>query len=117
MNDAFFMCGFQRFSNLQGDTKTLIYGEPSSLQPVCKSHAFNQLEDEERAASAFLYAVDCSDVGMIYGGEQPCLPIKTHEPFGIRRERRPEHFDCNVTSQLGVTRPVNFTHSALTKRR
>jgi len=65
------------------------------------------------SSSCFLEPVDGRNVGMIQRGEHFRFALKACQPLGVRRQRRRQDFDGNLTLQLRVGRPIHLVPSPL----
>ena len=52
------------------------------------------------------------DVRMVQRGEDFRFALKPREPIVIRRERRRQNLDGDLTLQLRVGRPIHLPHAA-----
>ena len=51
---------------------------------------------------------------MIECRQDACLSLEPSEPLFVSGERLGQHFDGDVTPELGILRPVYFSHAART---
>ena len=70
-----------------------------------KRRSFDELEDER----VFLRAVDSSNVRVVERREHLRFAAKPREPLRVRREILGQHFDGDVSAELGVAGAVDLT--------
>ena len=78
--------------------------------------ALDQFHDEGRRAPALFQAVDAGDVRMVQRREHFGFALKPSQPIVIRRDGRRQDLDGDLALQLGVGRPIDLPHSALTEQ-
>jgi hypothetical protein len=60
----------------------------------------------------FFEIVDRGDVGVIQSGKKLRLTLEPADPFGITGELAGKNLNGDVSFQPGVSRPIDFTHTA-----
>ena len=74
--------------------------------------ALDELHDQGAHVLRLFDAVNGGDVRMIERGEHFRFALKARESIGIGRQRRRKNLERDLTLELGVSRPVDLTHSA-----
>ena len=81
MDDAPLVCRFERFSDLNRQSKRFLDGYRPFLEPVGERGAVDKLLDQEAVSVRFFQAVDRCDVGMIQRREDLGFPLESGQPF------------------------------------
>jgi hypothetical protein len=112
MDDAVRVRGVERLDDLAGDGQRLGERERSADDAFGQRLALDQLEDDGRAGSGVLDAVDGGDARMVDGGEQPRLALEAGEAIRIAGERRRQHLDGHVAAQPRVAGAIHLANPA-----
>ena len=83
VDDALFMSGFERFSDLPRDRQCLVEGNRAPRDPLRQNLAVNELHHQRRDAIRFFDAVDRGDVRMIERREHLRFATESREAIGI----------------------------------
>ncbi len=99
---------FERFGDLTRDRDGFLEWNRPLGDTFRESRSFNELEDER----VFFRSVDGGDVRVVERREHLRFATKPGETLRVRREILGQHFDRDVSSELGVACAVDFTHTA-----
>src|SRR5690242_7456643 len=112
MNNAPFVSGTEPLCNLRGDLDGLTLRKWPGSQPLAKSLAFQKLCDDERQSVMCSDVEDGQDIGMMDLSRRACLALEACAAVGITGKIRRKNFQSDVARETGITRPVDFPHSA-----
>ncbi len=111
MDDALLVRGLEAFGDLLRDRDRFVDGDRTALQPLGEVFAFDQLQRQRDDAVALFEPVDRGDVRMVERREHLGLAPESSDALGILRKGRRKNLDGDVTVELRVPRPKDFTHS------
>ena len=113
MNDPLLVRRFQRVGDLLGDGKGFVEWNRAARDALREIVALNEFHDERGGGRTFFKPVDGGDMRMIERGEHFRFALKAREPIGIRRKRRRQDLDRDLTFQPGVSGAIQLPHAAL----
>ena len=113
MSDPQLVRRFERVGDLPRDRQGFIERDGAALDALRQVLPFDQFHDDGSGPMTLFEAVDGGDVGMVQRGEHFRLALKPRQPIGVRRHRRRQRLDRDLTLQLGVGRPIHLPHPAL----
>jgi hypothetical protein len=113
MNDALLVCRFKGFGDLLRDRQRLIDRQGAARDTLREVLALDQFHHERGDAMALLEPVDTGNMRMVQRREQFRFALEPREPIGIRRQRRWQDLDRDLTFQPGVGGAIHLPHAAL----
>ena len=116
VNDAVLVGGFEGIDQLARDRQHVGDGKRSLLNLRREALLGHELHDEIVEAVRLFEAVDRGNVWVVQRREDARLALEARHPVLVFGEVLGKHFDGDVTPELSVPRPVDFTHAARAER-
>jgi hypothetical protein len=113
VDHAAFVRSLQTFGDLTGNRQRIVHRDRALRDSFGHGPPFDQFHHQR----ALLEAMDGGDVGVIQCRQRLGFSFKPGHILGIAGQRRGQHFDGDLTIQLGVAGAVHLAHAARAKWR
>ena len=112
MNDALFVRGFDRLSDLPGDAQRFVERQRTAAELVRERRPVDEFEDQRCAGWRVGEAVDGGDVGVVQRGHDPRFALQALQANGVADEPFRQHLQCDIAIKRTVVGAKHFTHAA-----
>ena len=112
MNDAFLVGGDEPAADLNAAVDRLLEREGPPLQALTQRLADEQLRDDEGCSVVHTHVVNGEDVWVVEGSGGSSLEIEAPQPVGIGHRQGRHHLECDISSEPGISRPIDLAHAA-----
>lgn len=97
MDDASFVCDFERLCDLTCDSDCFVRRNWTKRNAIGKCWTFDEFEHQSAKAVLFFEAVDSGNVWMIQRGENVSFALESTNPISVQQKRFGQDLDCHVT--------------------
>ncbi len=115
VDHASLVSGGQCARDLKREIDHAFDGGDVAFEKRVERSPLDELHGEEANASVFLDGVKDDDVRVIERGDGARFALEPREARRVGGERGGKHFDRDVATEPGVSRPIDFAHAAGTQ--
>jgi hypothetical protein len=112
MDDALLVRHLKRVRDLARDDERLVERNRSLRNALRERRPLDELHHEGSHVAGVFQTINRCDVGVIQRRQDVRSALKPSQPIGIVQERLGEHFQRDVTVQLGVAGSIHLSHTA-----
>ena len=116
MDDAGLVRGLERFRDLPRDRQRFVERHRPARETLREVVALDQLHDQSGRVSRLFEAVDLRDARVVQRRERLGLPLETHQPIGVGRERLGQDLERDVAIEPGIAPAIDLPHPPGPKR-
>lgn len=109
MDDPLLVRRFEAPGDLNEQRDRLVERDGTSGDALGQGLSLDELHHQKRLAVGFFEAVERGDVRVIQLGQKPGFSFESLEPFFVPGELLRKHLERNVTTELRIARPVEFS--------
>src|SRR5262249_18726979 len=84
----------------------------TALHVLRERPACDVLQNQTPIPREFLHIVDCGDIRMVQGSQQPSLALRSDKTLAILTEFLGQDFDGDVSAESRVASPIYDAHSS-----